>query len=214
MRRAAYALLLRARTGHEEFALDGYRRAQRAEPGAARESQALDLFQLLGRRIAPDLNIDRHLAERRRGCLGDHMAACIKLGACDRLEGVVCDAKLSRVEGKHRRVAADRAGEQKFKRRWCAILSAHMGGLADEEFVPALLALDQFVELADRGHLYFDKTLRSLRCLFFRMRAIAALAGLGDLLQLRKAIADFGHGWILKRERNRPSLSLALVRLH
>src|SRR6184192_721049 len=142
MRRAAYALLLRARTDHDEFALDSHRGAQRAEPGAARESQALDLFQLLGRRIAPDLNIDRHLAERRRGRVGDHMAACIKLGACDRLEGVVCDAKLSRVEGKHRRVAADRAGEQKFKRRWCAILSAHMGGLADEEFVPALLALD------------------------------------------------------------------------
>src|SRR5438034_670150 len=105
MRRAAYALLLRARTDRDEFALDSHRGAQRAEPGAARESQALDLFQLLGRRIAPDLNIDRHLAERRRGCLG-------------------------------------------------------------------------------------------------------------DLLQLRKAIADFGHGRILKRERKRPSLSLALARLH
>src|SRR5207253_1665384 len=41
MRRAAYALLLRARTDHDEFALDSHRGAQRAEPGAARESQAL-----------------------------------------------------------------------------------------------------------------------------------------------------------------------------
>src|SRR5262249_31011636 len=152
-----------------------------------------DLFELLCRCVALDLNADHHLTESRRRRVGHYMSARVELRACDRLESVIGDPELRRIEGEHRRIAADCAGEQKFKRRRRAILSADMHRLADEEFVSALLALDQFVELSDRGHLDLDETLRPLRCLFFWMGAIAALACLGDFFQFGKAIADFAH---------------------
>src|SRR5262245_52325123 len=121
------------------------------------------------------------------------MAARVELVARHRLEGVIANAELGRVEREHRRVAADRAGEQKLERRRRAILSAHMHWLADEKFVAALVALDQFVELSNRGHFDLDETLRSLRSWCLRMRAVAALARIGDLFQFGKAIADFRH---------------------
>src|SRR5262252_577092 len=103
------------------------------------------------------------------------------------------DPKLGRVEGEHRGVAADRAGEQKFERAWRAILPAHMCRLADDEFEAAALAFDEFVEPTDRRHLDLDEALGSLGRRLFRIGAVAALARIGDLFQLRKAIADFGH---------------------
>src|SRR5262249_12678528 len=62
---------------------------------------------------------DRHLADPRRRRVGDHMAARVELRAWDRLEAVVGDPELGRVEGEHRGIAADRAGEQKFERARC-----------------------------------------------------------------------------------------------
>jgi len=59
--------------------------------------------------------------------------ARVELRACDRLESVVGDAELRGIEGEYRRIAADCAGEQEFKRRGGAILSADMRRLADEE---------------------------------------------------------------------------------
>src|SRR6185295_18280722 len=102
-------------------------------------------------------------------------------------------AELRGVKGEHRRVAADRAGEQEFERRRRAILPAHMRRLADEKLVAALLAIDQFVKLSDRGHLHLDEALRSLGRGLLRMHAVAALARFGELFQLGKAIADFAH---------------------
>src|SRR6266508_4208095 len=121
------------------------------------------------------------------------MAARVEFRACDRLEAVIANAELRRIEGEHRRVATDRAGEQKFERGRRAILPAHVRRLADEEFVAALLAFDQFVELPDRGHLDLDETLRSLRRRLFRMGVVASLARIGDLFQFGKAVADFCH---------------------
>src|SRR5262249_43764534 len=99
-----------------------------------------------------------------------------------------------RIEGEHRRIAPDRAGEQEFERRRRDVLPAHMRRLADHELEAALLALHQFVEVADRRHLDLDERLRAFRRRLLRMRAVAALARVGDLLQLREAVADFGHG--------------------
>src|SRR5215469_16464348 len=121
------------------------------------------------------------------------MAARVELRACDRLEAVVGDPELGRVEGEHRGIAADRAGEQKFERARRAILPAHMCRLADDEFEAAALALDELVEPADRRHLDLDEALRSLRRRLFRIGAVAALARIGGLLQCGKAVADFGH---------------------
>src|SRR5262245_62760356 len=104
------------------------------------------------------------------------MAARVELRARHRLEAVIGDPELGRVEGEHRGVAADRAGEQKFERARRAVLSAHMRRLADDEFEAAPLALDEFVELTDRRHLDLDEALRSLRRRLFRMGAVAALA--------------------------------------
>src|SRR5262249_40580094 len=97
------------------------------------------------------------------------------------------------VEGEHRGVAADRAGEQKFERARRAILPAHMRRLADDEFEAAALAFDEFVEPADRCHLDLDDALRSLGRGLFRIGAVAALPRIGDLFQRGKAIADFDH---------------------
>src|SRR5262245_53184587 len=121
------------------------------------------------------------------------MPARVELRARHRLEAVVSDPEPGRVEGEHRGVAADRAGEQKFERARRAILPAHMRRLADEEFEAAALALDELVELTDRRHLDLDEALRSLGRRFFRMGAVAALARIGDLFQRGKAVADFGH---------------------
>src|SRR5262245_42579098 len=121
------------------------------------------------------------------------MAARVELGACNRLEAVVGDPELGRVEGEHCGVAADRAGEQKFERARRAILPAHMRRLADDEFEAAALALDELVELTDRRHLDLDEALRSLGRGLFGMGAVAALARIGDLFQRGKAIADFSH---------------------
>src|SRR5262249_16392209 len=145
------------------------------------------------------LTAEDSLPEARRRRVGHEVAARADLGPRDRLERVIGDAKLRRIEGEHRRIAANCAGEQKFERRRRAILSTDMRRLADEEFVSALLALDQFVELSDRGHLDLDKTLRSLRSFFFRICAIATLACLGEFFQFGKAITDFGHTGLPKR---------------
>jgi hypothetical protein len=102
-------------------------------------------------------------------------------------------AELRGVEGEHRGVASDRAREQKFERRRRAVLPAHMHRLADDELVAALPAVDELVELADRGHLDLDEALRPLRRRPVGMRAVATLARLGDLFQLGKAVADSGH---------------------
>src|SRR5215469_13713327 len=107
------------------------------------------------------------------------MAARVELRACDRLEAVVGDPELGRVEGEHRRVAADRAGEQKFERARRAILPAHMRRLADDEFEAAALAFDEFVERTDRRHLDLDEALRPLGRRLFRIGAVAALARTG-----------------------------------
>src|SRR5215468_8394065 len=168
-------------------------RAQRVDAGTAGEGQPLHLPQLVLGRVAFDTQADRHLAERRRRRVGDHMAARVELRACDRLEAVVGDPELGRVEREYRGVAADCAGEQKFERARRAILPAHMRRLADDEFEAAALAFDELVEPADRRHLDLDEALRSLRRRLFRIGAVAALARLGDLFQRGKAVADFGH---------------------
>src|SRR5262244_159918 len=128
------------------------------------------------------------MSARRRS-----MPARVELRACDRLEAVVGDPELGRVEGEHRGVAADRAGEQKLERARRAILPAYMRRLADDEFEAAALTFDELVEPTDRRHLDLDEALRSLGRRLFRIGAVAALARIGDLFQLGKAVADFGH---------------------
>src|SRR5215831_15831134 len=123
------------------------------------------------------------MTEPRRSCGRVRRTRCARPP-----RSCVGDAELRRIEREYRGVAANRPGQQKFERRRRAILSAHMRRLADEKFVAALLALDQFVELPDRGHLDLDEALRALRRRFLRMRVVAALARLGDLLQFGKAI--------------------------
>src|SRR5262249_37741643 len=159
----------------------------------ASEGERYALFELVLGRVARDAQADRHLAERRCRRVGDHMAARVELRARHRLEAVVGDAEPGRVEGKHRGVAADRAGEQKFERARRAILPAHMRWLADDEFETAALALDELVELTNRSHLDLDEALRSLGRRLFRIGAVAALACIGDLFQRGKAVADLGH---------------------
>src|SRR5262249_61112790 len=114
------------------------------------------------RRVAPDVERDRHLAEARRRRVGEHVAARVELGARDRLEAVIGHAEFGRIKREYCRVAADRAGDQEFERRRRALLPAHVRRLADEKLAAALLALDQFVELPDRAHLHLDEALRSL----------------------------------------------------
>jgi hypothetical protein len=130
-------------------------------------------------------------AERRR--IRHHVAAHVEVGTRHRLEAVVGHPELGGVEGEHRRVAADRAGQQELERRRRAILPAHMHRFADDEFVAALLAVDELVELADRGHFHFHEAPRPLGCRLVGMRTVAALARVGDILQLREAIADLDH---------------------
>src|SRR5262249_27136213 len=185
--------LLRFAARHLEPRLYRHRGAQRADAGTAGEGQPFDLPELVLGRVARDAHADRHLAERRCRRVGDHMPARVELRACDRLEAVVGDPKLGRVEGEHRGVAADRAGEQKFERAPRAILSAHMRRLADDEFEAAPLALHELVELTDRRHRDLDEALRSLGRRLVWVGAVAALARVGDLFQRGKAIADFGH---------------------
>ena len=131
------------------------------------------------------------------GRIRDHVAAHVELGARDRLEAVVGHSELGRVEGEHRGIAADHAGEQKLERGGRTILPAHVHGLADDELVAALPALDELVELADGGDLDLDEALRPFRRRLVRMRAVAALARVGDVFQLGKAIADLGHQALL-----------------
>src|SRR5262249_12727038 len=138
----------------------------------------------------------------------DHVPAQVELAARDRLDALVADAELSGIEGEHRGVAADRAGEQKFERRRRAILSAHMHGLADDELVSALDAVDELVELTDRGHLHLDKGLRTLWRRGVRLRAVARLARLGDRLELGETITDFGHAlspWTCRAAQSQPA---------
>src|SRR5262245_48302151 len=182
-----------ARARHHEPRLHRHGLAQGREAGAAFERQALDLPQLVLGRVARDADADRHLLEGRCGRPRDHVAAHVEIAARHRLEAVVGHAELGRIEGEHRGVAADRAGEQEFERRRCAILPAHVHRLADDEFEAALPAVDELVELPDRRHLDLDEALRSFRRRLIRMRAVAALARVGDLFQLGKAVADLGH---------------------
>src|SRR6185312_16136028 len=79
------------------------------------------------------------------------------------------------------------------ERRRRAILPAHMHGFADDELVAALLAVDELVELADRRHLHFHEAARPFRRRLLRVRAVAALTRVGDILQLGEAIADLDH---------------------
>src|SRR6266481_5992598 len=161
--------LLRFAARHLEPRLHRHRRAQRADAGTAGEGQPFDLPELVLGRVARDAQADRHVAERRCRRVGDHMPARVELRACHRLEAVVGDPELGRVEGEHRGVAANRAGEQKFERARRAVLPAYMRWLADDEFEAAPLALDELVELTDRGHLDLDEALGSLGRRLFRM---------------------------------------------
>src|SRR4029079_12320904 len=86
-----------------------------------------------------------------------------------------------------------RTGEQELERRRRAILPAYMHGFADDEFVAALLAVHELVELADRRHLYLNEALRSLGRGLVGMRTVPALARVGDIFQLGEAVADLDH---------------------
>src|SRR4051795_11702470 len=68
-----------------------------------------------------------------------------------------------------------------------------MHGFADDEFVAALLAVDELVELADRGHLHFHEAARPFGRRLVGMRTGPTLARVGDILQLGEAIADLDH---------------------
>src|SRR5262245_43739444 len=183
----------RTRARHLEPRLHRHGLAQGGEARTALGCQALDLTQLIPRCVARDADLDRDLLEARAGRVRHHVAAHVEIAARHRLEAVVRHAELGRIEGEHRGVAADCAGEQKFERRRCAILPAHVHRLADDEFVAALPAVDELVELADRRYLDLDEALRSFRRRLVGMRAVAALARVGDLFELGKAVADLGH---------------------
>ena len=181
------------RARHRQPGLHRHRLAQGVDAGAAFERQALDLLELVLGRIADHADADRHLLERRRRRIRHHVAAHVEIRARHRLEAVVAHAELGGVEGEHRRIAADRAGEQEFERRRRAVLPAHMHRFADDEFVAALLAVDELVELADRGHLHFHEAARPFGRRLLGMRTVPTLARVGDILQLGEAIADLDH---------------------
>src|SRR5262249_62257733 len=105
----------------------------------------------------------------------------------------VVDPGFAREEANPRREPPARAGEKKCGGAGREILPAYMRRLADDEFEAAALAFDEFVEPTDRRHLDLDEALRSLGRRLFRIGAVAALARIGDLFQLGKAVADFGH---------------------
>src|SRR5262249_28758784 len=162
--------------------------------------QALDLAQLVRGRVTHHADADDHLLERGLGRVRDHVTAYVEVAARDRLEAVVVHPELGGVEGEYRGIAADRAGKQELERRRRAMLPAHMHGLADDEFVTALLAVDELVERSDGGHLDLDEALRPPGRRFVRIGAVAALARVGDRLELGKAVADFGHSVTPKSE--------------
>src|SRR6476620_4905144 len=68
-----------------------------------------------------------------------------------------------------------------------------MHGFADDEFVAAFLAVDELVELADRGHLHFHEAARPFGRRLVGMRTVPTLARVGDILRLGEAIADLDH---------------------
>ena len=95
---------------------------------------------LLRRRVAFDLDGDRHLLESRGRRIRHHVAADVEIGARHRLEALVVDAHLGRVEREHRGVAADRARQQKFERRRRVGEPADVLRLADDEMPAAVAA--------------------------------------------------------------------------
>ena len=183
-------------------------------PGQPAEREPLDLAQFLQRRIAFHVHVDRHLLESGERRVRHHVAAHVEIRPRHRLEALIVDAQLRRVEREHRRVATDRARTARTPAASATSASAaDVLRLADDEGLLAVARLDPLIEIADRRDLDLQRRLRSLRRAPGGIGAVARLPRIGDGFQLREAVAH-GHGLVsYGQSRDGATFCAAMLRL-